>query len=314
MYLNLANTCSDLALAGFLGAFQNILKLVQIIGPLLCIISLIILFTNMISNPEDKKAPKKIRNAALALVVVFCVPLLVNVVVSLVDDSSNLKLCWENKIERPDKTATYIEDNIEKKKLTDPVLYEAGEKKKTESLDTDSSITKYVFIGDSRTAQMYGTLNDNWKKRNYSDGGVHIVGEDIYVAQGSMGLNWMKSTGIPAAQKYFLPNTAIIILMGVNDLYNVDNYINYVNSNLESWTSKGSKVYYVSVNPCKGKRKDLNEKITTFNSKVKSNLDSKIKWIDTNSYLKSTGFVSEDGLHYDKDTYKKIHDYIKSKV
>lgn len=311
MNLSVVTGCSDPALAGFLSAVQNFLKIIQIIGPLLCIIALIILFINLISNPEDKKAPKKIVNTIIALLVMFFVPLLVNVSMNLVDENSNIKQCWENKIERPEGDASYIDDDSGSRKtpLVDSSLYEGGEKK-----EESSNINKYVFIGDSRTVQMYAFLNNDWNGANYSSGGVHNVGKDVYAAQGSMGLDWMKSTGIPAVQNQFQSGAAIIILMGVNDLYNQDNYISYINGSLSSWTSKGSKVYFVSVNPCDGNYSHLNSKIASFNEKVKSGLDSKVKWIDTNSYLNSSGFKTQDGLHYDKDTYKKIYDYIKSKV
>lgn len=313
MYLNLANGCSNPGLAGFLSAFQSFLKLIQIIGPLLCIISLIILFVNLMNNPEDKKLPKKIKNSLIALVLLFFIPLLVNVSVNLVDEDSNIRKCWDNPIERPEGDPSYIDDDGEKKKpFTDPGAYEGGTK--NEGGSSNSSISKYVFIGDSRTVQMYAYLNNNWNGANYSDGGVHTVGNDIYVAQGSMGLNWMKTTGISAAKNYFQSGTAVIILMGVNDLYNADSYVSYINGNLNSWTSKGSKVYFVSVNPCSGNYSHLNSKIVAFNSTVKSGLDSKVKWIDTYSHLSSVGYKSKDGLHYDKDTYKKIYDYVKSKV
>ena len=47
---------------------------------------------------------------------------------------------------------------------------------------------------------------------------------------------------------------------------------------------------------------------------MQEGFDSSVRIIDTNSYLKSTGFNTVDGLHYDDSTYKKIYDYIKSNV
>lgn len=127
MYSNVTDVCRDAAFARFLNVFQNILKLIQIIGPILCIISLIILFINMMANPDDKKVMKKIINSVIALVIVFCVPLLVNVVVSLVDDGSNFKLCWENKVDNSNDDSSYIDDDKEpKKNPVDPGLYEDG--------------------------------------------------------------------------------------------------------------------------------------------------------------------------------------------
>lgn len=313
MYFNIINVCSDPALATFLRAFQNFLKLIQILGPLLCMIGLTVILVQLINNPEEKKLKGKIKNCIIALLIMFFVPMLVNLAVKLVDEDSNLRLCWENKIELAEGDATYIKDDSKKQNPLDTGKYEPGEKKDTSSSDS-SNINKYIFIGDSRTVQMYAYLNNDWNGANYSAGGVHTVGEDIYAAQGSMGLNWMKETGVPAVKNHFKSGAVIIILMGVNDLYNADKYISYVNGNLSSWTSKGSKVYFVSVNPCNGKYSKLNSKIVSFNSKVKSGLNSKVKWIDSYSYLNSNGFKTRDGLHYDKNTYKKIHDFIKNKV
>ena len=161
---------------------------------------------------------------------------------------------------------------------------------------------------------MYAYLNGSWSGANYSSGGVHVVGSDIYVAEGAMGLNWMKSTGIPAAQQYFGSGSAIVILMGVNDLSNASNYISYVNSNAATWKRNGSSLYFVSVNPCDGNYSHLNSKIQSFNAQVKNGLSGTVGWIDTYSQLYSVGFNTTDGLHYDKSTYQTIYNYIKSKV
>ena len=124
----------------------------------------------------------------------------------------------------------------------------------------------------------------------------------------------MKNTGMPVAKKYFGSGTAIVILMGVNDLSNANNYINYVNSNAASWKSNGSSLYFVSVNPCNGSYSNMNSKIQQFNGTVKNGLNGNVGWIDTNSQLYSVGFKTTDGLHYDKSTYQTIYNYIKSKV
>jgi hypothetical protein len=161
---------------------------------------------------------------------------------------------------------------------------------------------------------MYAYLANNWSGANYSSGGVHNVSGDIFVAEGSQGLSWLKSTGISVAKSYFKSGTAIVILMGVNDLDNASSYVSYINSNVSSWTSNGSKLYYVSVTPCSGSYSYLNSKISTFNSTVKSGLSSSVKWIDAYSYLNSNGYTTTDGLHYDKSTSNKLYNYIKSNV
>jgi len=103
-----------------------------------------------------------------------------------------------------------------------------------------------------------------------------------------------------------------LILMGVNDLSNINNYISYLNSKASTWTSNGANVYFVSVNPTNGSYSHMTNRINSFNNQIRS-LNG-VKYIDTNSYLNSVGFTATDGLHYDKATYKKIYDHVVSNL
>lgn len=298
--------CYNQTLGNFFAVVKNILSLIQIFGPILCAISLIVSFVTMMTNPEDKKAPNRIKNSAIALVILFFVPLSVNVVMGLVSGNSQVSACWRNATFN-NNTPTYIDpyDSGEKKKVNGTGDYE----KSTSTRKSSSSVV--VFLGDSRTVQMYAYNSGNWSSANYSDGGAHTIGNDVYIAQGSTGLNWMKSTGISAASSYLNSGAALVILMGVNDLGNASSYVSYINSNVSSWTSKGSSIYFVSVNPCNGSYSYLNSNIKSFNSTLKSGLNSKVKYIDTNSNLT---FKTTDGLHYNEETSKNIYNYIKKYV
>ncbi len=345
--LAIVSSCSDPALGSVLAVIKNILNLLQIIGPITCMIMAAFYLIMLVKNPEDKKGLPKLRNSLIALVVLFLIPTLVNATMGLLDDSTTLSECWNNAVISPGG-GTYIDPNSGGNRGTiyeNPSNYEGGESNPNNNGTNNSSNTnnnsnssnnngtstsnngtgtnqsssstssnKVVFIGDSRTVQMYAYLNNNWSGANYSSGGVHDVGGDVYVAEGSMGLSWLKSTGIPAAQKYFTNGSAVVILMGVNDLYNADNYISYINQNASSWKSNGSSIYFVSVNPCTGNYAHLNSDIDKFNTKVKSGLSSDVKWIDTSSQLNKNNISSSDGLHYGKSTYQIIYNYIKSNV
>ena len=39
-----------------------------------------------------------------------------------------------------------------------------------------------------------------------------------------------------------------------------------------------------------------------------------VTYLDSNSYLKRNGFSTVDGIHYTKDTYQKISNFISSNV
>lgn len=322
MILDILSSCNDVALLNIMAIAKKIIGLIQLIGPIICIISMVYTLFRMMQNPDDKKSPKRLKNSAIALVVIFFLPIIINAFMYLLGENMEFSSCWIN-ADGLFTDAEYKEISTDSgtivKVYEDPSHYQSGVAKSTDDSSSSSSgnktgNSKIVFIGDSRTVQMYAYSSGDWGGANYSTGGVHEVGSDIYVAEGAQGLSWMKSTGIPAAQKYFNNKTAIVILMGVNDLGNVNEYASYINENADSWKSKGSSLYYVSVNPCNGSYSGLNSKIESFNSKLKSSISSKATWIDTYSVLNNNGFTATDGLHYDGDTYKTIYNYIKSKV
>lgn len=160
-----------------------------------------------------------------------------------------------------------------------------------------------VFIGDSRTVGMKEAVGSN---------------SHIWSCKVGAGYSWFKSTGIPAVNSQINSNTAVVILMGVNDCDSTTvakNYASLVNEKAKQWTSSGAEVYYVSVNPVDENKHPgvSNSTIETFNNTLKSALDSNVKWIDTYSSLKGN-VVSPDGLHYNNDTYKKIYDTIVQSV
>ena len=102
---------------------------------------------------------------------------------------------------------------------------------------------------------------------------------------------------------------AIIINFGVNDLSNVDKYIELFNKIAKNTKAK---IYFLTVNPVDEEKETKNgysiknKDVDTFNEKMIEGLDSKITVIDSNSILKEEGFDTTDGIHFTKDTYKKI--------
>lgn len=165
-----------------------------------------------------------------------------------------------------------------------------------------TSSGKIIFIGDSRTVGMHSAVGDS--------------ANTIWSAKVSMGYDWMVSTGVnvvPANVK----NAKIIILMGVNDYgyYKRDEkYANYINGKAQEWAKSGAKTYYVSVNPVVDSKNKYvkNSSITEFNKSMKKLLNG-VTYIDTYSQI-INNFNAPDGLHYDKATYKRIYNYILSKL
>lgn len=91
----LLDVCSNVELAYFLSIAKNILKLIQIAGPIIAIIALAIHLIKLLSNPEEKKLLKNVKNSLLALVILFFIPLFVNVVVNTVDHNYSITDCLD---------------------------------------------------------------------------------------------------------------------------------------------------------------------------------------------------------------------------
>lgn len=127
--------CNNATLGILLYYFKNILNIIWIVGPLLAIVSLTIHFIMLVKDPEDKKAPKKIKNSLIALVVLFMIPALVNAFMLIANDSFEISACWKQDISKPDLNPTYINpygDQSTTPIYSDPTGYDPSTTKSTE--------------------------------------------------------------------------------------------------------------------------------------------------------------------------------------
>ena len=170
-------------------------------------------------------------------------------------------------------------------------------KSKSQKIFETSNIT---IVGDSR---MVGLCSYNWYKKE----------KGSCIAKTAIGYKWLVNVAIEEVSKLELNKKSnIVVNLGVNDLYNINNYIKKYKELVEGeWHD--SRLIILSVNPTKGGYDKLNKEIDEFNYKISqlSNEYSNVSYCDTNSYLKGNGFNSRDGLHYDSETSKIIYDKIK---
>lgn len=287
---DIIDSCGNVGIANLLNITKTIVNLIQIIGPIIAMVSLTICFIKLMTNPEEKKYKASLKNSLMALVILFLVPFLVNLTMSLADESFDLAKCWNNAekiVQAGNHTYVDISDDPKQSIINTPDGSNQGA--------ANTAINNLIFVGDSRTVGMQSAVGGN----------------DTWSGKVSAGLDWMKSTGVPNIEGKIGRGSAVIILMGVNDLYQSDNYISYINEKASAWSAKGARTYFVSVNPTDGSYSNLNSDIDSFNQKLKKGL-SNASYIDSNSYLKSNGYSTKDGLHYTNDTYNKIYNYIKS--
>lgn len=104
-------------------ATKNIMLLINIVAPVLLIISLAYKFSYMAIHPEDKKMPKKIKNSVISLVVVFMIPFSVNLVMSWCDKNYDISKCITNA--KSSNTSKYSNTDEDRKQIiSDPDKYE----------------------------------------------------------------------------------------------------------------------------------------------------------------------------------------------
>ena len=173
---------------------------------------------------------------------------------------------------------------------------DAETKQQTEeqSSETSFDVTQYIFVGDSRTVGMHETVGDSGC---------------VWIGQVSAGLSWFQDTAVGEIDESVTQGSVIIINMGVNDLGNAWGYIDLLKEKIPQWMEKGAEVYYMSVNPVENHPYISNEDIANFNNILYNNLPSETGWIETNSYLLESGYSTQDGVHFDAETYQKIFNY-----
>ena len=138
----IVSSCSDYAMVSVLSVVKRMLSLFQIIAPILCIVSLLITFFNLVRDPDNKKTLVKIKNTLHALFAVFFVPVAVNVVFGMLDDSTPISSCWEM-ANHTYHAPVYIpvDDRDKYQFLSDPSSYETGKHKEDGNTTTSSSNT-----------------------------------------------------------------------------------------------------------------------------------------------------------------------------
>lgn len=93
---DIIEACGSSAIANLLSITKTIVNLIQLIGPIVAMVALAVCFTRLMTNPDEKKYKAGLKNSLIALVVLFLVPFLINLTMSLADESFDLAKCWNN--------------------------------------------------------------------------------------------------------------------------------------------------------------------------------------------------------------------------
>lgn len=154
-----------------------------------------------------------------------------------------------------------------------------------------------MVIGDSRTVMLKELIG----------------GKTTWICKISMGYKWLAETAVKEAEKALKKNSDIVIWLGVNDPYNISDYITWLNEKIPVWRSKGARIYIMAVGQVEKDPFVDNEEIREFNARMKSSVRG-ARYIDLYTYLEKAGYRTTDGTHYDDATSRRIYHYMKKNI
>ena len=195
-------------------------------------------------------------------------------------------------IEQETESTSAVLEEAPRIEISEEIPQEEGMLSKP-SHSENTSGRDLIFIGDSRTEGIRDAVGDG----------------STWCCKSGMGYAWMSSTAVPSIENQIGENTAVIIMMGVNDVDQVTNYVNYINVKANEWADLGAQTYFVSVGPVEADPYVTNGQIERFNALMEANLIG-VNYIDLYSHLVSVGYSTVDGTHYPNSVSVEIYNYI----
>ena len=129
----LQNCCSDYGLAQILSILHRALNLIQLVAPILLLISFIIGLIKLMMNPDDKKGTKPLFNRIIAAVMCFIMPTIINLFFNIMPQGVEVGACW--------KSAAEIEEEIASTPVTPYVTSYYSSTPQSSSSTTKGSAT-----------------------------------------------------------------------------------------------------------------------------------------------------------------------------
>lgn len=107
---DLVNNCSDYSFISILVVVKRVMEMIQVVVPIVLLISCIWGLIKLLINPDDKKGLPSMRNKVMAAVICIFIPFCVNLVLSWTENSFSVSACWKTAYEykaQLDNTGAY---------------------------------------------------------------------------------------------------------------------------------------------------------------------------------------------------------------
>lgn len=95
---DIGGCCKDSGLVALIDIVRRVMEIVQIIVPIILLMMLSIQLFKLVMNPDEKNGLRKITNRIIAAVIVFMLPVAINVVMSWLPETENFQIgaCWKD--------------------------------------------------------------------------------------------------------------------------------------------------------------------------------------------------------------------------
>lgn len=172
MIFILDSVCNSKGLGNILSIIRDALDIIQIIGPILAIVGISICLFKMMTNPDEKKYAKSLKNSIISLLLLFLVPMIVNATMNLLSDDLEIVACWNSAV-RTGTSSTYIPTTSKKPTNILPTTddYELGDK--TETPDTNTANVENLLKAAKKVTE-YIRMN----KFTYGDAPINPAIDD----------------------------------------------------------------------------------------------------------------------------------------
>lgn len=281
--LEVINDCSSPALSTILTLTKKVIELIQLMGPIILIVVTVVNFIKLMSNPDDKKQLKKVFNSFIAALLLFFIPIIINAVMLLLDDTFTITACWNN-IGDYSGTAKYIPKEDEKKKnfLINPDEYEKGEKRQESS--NGSSNSESIEGNAQQIGDVVWDSSDVTKISNLTS--TQLVG--VLNAYGGNAKNFIPyASGLITAEHKH--NVNVFFLLGIEALES-----GWITSSISRNCNNLGGVCASSAHPSNGCGSNSNCSFAYFSSPN--------EFIDYHASMLSKNYLTPGGIYYNGKT------------
>lgn len=194
-----------------------------------------------------------------------------------------------------------------------PIIIEEEEEEKEESIIEDENIEKvnqktnnFIFIGDSRI--------DSFKSI------AHNINFDSieFITSENADCDWMRNSGLSELNHILNSNPGhynIVFNVGINDLNNIDRYVNFFNDLANQHPNQN--IFVLGIFPLDElkfeEENDIfinNDDIYDFNIEMKKNVNNNVHIIHTFQELILNGYDTVDGYYLEEETSLSLLNFI----